>query len=86
MVCSHVKLRLIQLTWLHLCSLYFIHHFNLFFMKQRIGLFLLATLFLMSSCVVHRTAGNSGKVPPGQAKKLTVPNQQNLFAPGQQKK
>ena len=33
-----------------------------------------------------RTAGNSGKVPPGQAKKGTGSKSAKPFAPGQQKK
>lgn len=55
-------------------------------MKQRTGLFLLAAFFLMSSCVMQRTAGHSGKVPPGQAKKAYGTKSAKPFAPGQQKK
>lgn len=55
-------------------------------MKKTIGLMLLSTLFLVSSCVMHRTAGNSGKVPPGQAKKAYGAESAKPFAPGQQKK
>ena len=55
-------------------------------MKQRLTLVTLITLFLLSSCVIHRTAGNSGKVPPGQAKKIHGTKSAKPFAPGQQKK
>jgi len=41
---------------------------------------------LASSCYTTRTAGRSGKVPPGQAKKATGSKSAKQFAPGQQKK
>ncbi|WP_169304399.1 hypothetical protein [Pedobacter frigoris] len=49
--------------------------------------FILAALItVLSSCYTARTAGNSGKVPPGQAKKGTGSKSAKPFAPGQQKK
>jgi len=45
-----------------------------------------AVLMITSSCYPIRTAGNSGKVPPGQAKKGTGSKSAKPFAPGQQKK
>jgi len=41
---------------------------------------------IASSCYTTRTAGQSGKVPPGQAKKGTGSKSAKPFAPGQQKK
>jgi hypothetical protein len=46
----------------------------------------IATIMFTSSCYTTRTAGNSGKVPPGQAKKGTSSKSAKPFAPGQQKK
>ncbi|WP_159452697.1 hypothetical protein [Pedobacter nyackensis] len=46
----------------------------------------IAVLMITSSCYSVRTAGNSGKVPPGQAKKGTGSKSAKPFAPGQQKK
>jgi hypothetical protein len=46
----------------------------------------IATMMFTSSCYTTRTAGNSGKVPPGQAKKGTGSKSAKPFAPGQQKK
>lgn len=40
----------------------------------------------ISSCLVHRPAGRSGKVPPGQAKKVYGTKSAKPFAPGQQRK
>jgi hypothetical protein len=55
--------------------------------------YLLSLVFFLSltSCLVVPvktvgTAGNSGKVPPGQAKKATGSQSAKPFAPGQQKK
>lgn len=42
--------------------------------------------FLLSSCYTVKTAGNSGKVPPGQAKKATGSKSAKPYAPGQRKK
>lgn len=56
------------------------------FMKQLPAVLTLIVLIFLSSCVVHRTAGNSGKVPPGQAKKAYGSKSAKPFAPGQQKK
>jgi len=43
-------------------------------------------IMIASSCYTTRTAGQSGKVPPGQAKKGTGSKSAKPFAPGQQKK
>nr|WP_295876491.1 hypothetical protein [uncultured Chitinophaga sp.] len=45
-----------------------------------------AAVLLFSSCYTVHTAGNSGKVPPGQAKKMTGSKSARPYAPGQQKK
>ena len=55
-------------------------------MKKLSYVILLSGIMLMSSCYTTRTAGNSGKVPPGQAKKATGSKSAKPFAPGQQKK
>jgi hypothetical protein len=47
---------------------------------------IVAGIILASSCYVPRTAGNSGKVPPGQMKKAAGTKSAKPFAPGQQKK
>lgn len=46
----------------------------------------IASFLFFSSCYTARTAGNSGKVPPGQVKKGTGSKSAKPFAPGQQKK
>ncbi|MEQ7800368.1 quinol oxidase subunit 4 [Pedobacter sp. ASV1-7] len=55
-------------------------------MKMTYFILVIATIMLSSSCYTTRTAGNSGKVPPGQTKKATGSNSAKPFAPGQQKK
>lgn len=55
-------------------------------MKKFLILFLLSPIFILSSCYVGRTAGTSGKVPPGQVKKATGSKSAKPYAPGQQKK
>jgi hypothetical protein len=55
-------------------------------MKNIYLIFALATIMLTSSCYTTRTAGNSGKVPPGQAKKRSGAKSARSFAPGQRKK
>lgn len=55
-------------------------------MKSLIKIVVLAVVVVSSSCVGYRTAGNSGKVPPGQAKKITGKKSARDYAPGQQKK
>lgn len=55
-------------------------------MKNLSFLLLISGILLTSSCYTTRTAGNSGKVPPGQAKKATGSKSAKPFAPGQQKK
>lgn len=59
---------------------------NTYFMNKFLVLLSIVSLFFMNSCVMHRTAGNSGKVPPGQAKKAYGTQSAKPFAPGQQKK
>ncbi|TCD07618.1 hypothetical protein EZ449_13855 [Pedobacter frigidisoli] len=48
--------------------------------------FALCGLMFSTGCYTARTAGNSGKIPPGQAKKGTGSKSAKPFAPGQQKK
>jgi len=55
-------------------------------MKQIYFILALSAMLLTSACYTTRTAGNSGKVPPGQAKKGTGSKSAKPFAPGQQKK
>jgi len=55
-------------------------------MKKVIVFFSIVSLLFLNACVVQRTAGNSGKVPPGQAKKAYGSQSAKPFAPGQQKK
>ncbi|MCZ4244247.1 quinol oxidase subunit 4 [Pedobacter punctiformis] len=55
-------------------------------MKKIFIVFALSGLMLASACYAPRTAGNSGKVPPGQAKKGTGSKSAKPFAPGQQNK
>lgn len=55
-------------------------------MKHLYFIIALSGIFLLSSCYSVRTAGNSGKVPPGQAKKATGSKSAKPYAPGQQKK
>lgn len=38
------------------------------------------------SCSVHNSSSSSGKVPPGQAKKMSGSKSAKAYAPGQQKK
>jgi hypothetical protein len=49
---------------------------------------LLLTLFITSCSVhtVHHSSSNSGKIPPGQAKKMSGSKSAKAYAPGQQKK
>lgn len=42
-------------------------------------------LLFVTSCGVH-TSSNSGKIPPGQAKKISGDKSAKKYAPGQQKK
>ncbi len=55
-------------------------------MKKIYFIAAMSGILLFSSCYTTRTAGNSGKVPPGQAKKATGSKSARPFAPGQQKK
>ncbi|CAH0310177.1 MULTISPECIES: cupin domain-containing protein [unclassified Pedobacter] len=55
-------------------------------MKQIYLIVALSVMLLTSACYSIRTAGNSGKVPPGQAKKGTGSKSAKPFAPGQQKR
>ncbi|HWV70396.1 MAG TPA: hypothetical protein VN040_01695 [Pseudosphingobacterium sp.] len=54
-------------------------------MKKILSLSLIAFTLVFSSCYSHRTAGRSGKVPPGQAKKVYGKKSAKQFAPGQRK-
>jgi len=54
-------------------------------MKSIIALLAIAVIFL-GSCTVQHTAGRSGKVPPGQAKKISGKKSARDHAPGQRKK
>lgn len=45
----------------------------------------LLALFI-TSCSVHTHTSNSGKIPPGQAKKMSGSKSAKAYAPGQQKK
>ncbi len=53
-------------------------------MKRIIPLVIIAAMAL--SCSAPRTAGRSGKVPPGQAKKMTGSKSAKPYAPGQRNK
>jgi hypothetical protein len=53
-----------------------------FNMKKIYLIFAMAILMLASSCYTARTAGNSGKVPPGQAKKRGGSRSARGYAPG----
>ncbi len=55
-------------------------------MKTTYTILLMAMVMMTSSCYTTRTAGNSGKVPPGQIKKATGSKSAKPFAPGQNKK
>jgi hypothetical protein len=55
-------------------------------MKTRFLIFAISVMMITSSCYTTRTAGNSGKVPPGQAKKKAGTKSAKPFAPGQRKK
>lgn len=54
-------------------------------MKKLIYLTFVAFALMMTSCVSTRTSGRSGKVPPGQAKKMYGTKSAKPFAPGQNK-
>jgi hypothetical protein len=43
-------------------------------------------ILFISSCSVHTSSSNSGKIPPGQAKKMQGSKSAKAYAPGQQKK
>lgn len=53
---------------------------------------ILKTLFIaifalcIASCSVHTSSPRSGKIPPGQAKKISGSKSAKAYAPGQQKK
>jgi len=54
-------------------------------MKKIYYILAISGFLFLSSCYTTRTAGHSGKVPPGQAKKATGSKSAKPFAPGQQK-
>lgn len=43
-------------------------------------------VFLFASCSAHINSSGSGKIPPGQAKKISGSKSAKAYAPGQQKK
>lgn len=46
-------------------------------------------MFFITSCsvhTVHNSSSNSGKIPPGQAKKMSGSKSAKAYAPGQKKK
>jgi len=47
---------------------------------------LITAVISLGSCTVQRTAGRSGKMPPGQAKKISGKKSARDHAPGQRKK
>lgn len=49
------------------------------------GIALLISCFLWSCGTFHHTAGHSGKIPPGQAKKMYGHKSARDFAPGHNK-
>lgn len=59
---------------------------------NKITVVIMAILFITIStigCSIHThtyTAGSSGKIPPGQAKKMSGSKSAKAYAPGQQKK
>lgn len=55
-------------------------------MKKIYLILVLVTVMLTTSCYTARTAGNRGKVPPGQVKKTTGTKSPQPFAPGQKHK
>jgi hypothetical protein len=55
-------------------------------MKSIYSILAVCGLMLSTACYSTRTAGNSGKVPPGQAKKGYGAKSAKPFAPGQRKK
>lgn len=52
-------------------------------MKKICLLLTLISMIFLNSCYTTRTAGNSGKVPPGQAKKAAGTKSAKPFAHGQ---
>jgi len=55
-------------------------------MKKIYFVLTICSMMSLMSCYTQRTAGNSGKVPPGQAKKRIGSKSAKPYAPGQQKK
>jgi hypothetical protein len=62
------------------------HDFEILNMKNLLTILALSGIMLTTGCYTTRTAGNSGKVPPGQAKKASGSKSAKPFAPGQRKK
>lgn len=54
-------------------------------MKKIYLLLCLSGMIMLSACYTVHTAGNSGKVPPGQAKKAAGAQSARDFAPGHNK-
>jgi hypothetical protein len=62
------------------------HDFEILNMKNLLTILALSGIMLTTGCYTTRTAGNSGKVPPGQAKKASGSKSAKPFAPGQRNK
>jgi len=54
-------------------------------MKKIYLILVFSAMILTSACYTIRTAGNSGRVPPGQAKKAAGAQSARDFAPGHNK-
>lgn len=55
----------------------------------KVAVIIMVILFVVISvisCSVHTHSHSSGKVPPGQAKKMSGSKSAKAYAPGQQKK
>jgi len=50
-------------------------------MKKKVLIPILLFAGVLGSCAAHQTAGNSGKVPPGQAKKVYGTKSAKPFTP-----
>ncbi len=55
----------------------------------KVAVIIMVVLFVVisvMSCTVHTHSTGSGKIPPGQAKKMSGSQSAKAYAPGQQKK
>ncbi|WP_264530508.1 hypothetical protein [Flavobacterium sp. N502540] len=55
-------------------------------MRYLFVIILASTVISCSVHTVHTSSSNSGKIPPGQAKKMSGSKSAKAYAPGQQKK